>query len=199
MGISATLQATCCGFAVTPSAFRKVALRCICKRPPGVTPRAPFYALAARGTTSARRAFSFSRSAGVIRRPCQRRETSTSTAWISDNPARSSGIELMTFVRRRPSSISRSKARTRNSPPSSGTCFAWHGSIRPSPAGADGPTIVAVRPGFLHADGRARTLRRTEPSTPLPQRSLGRVARAWATRHKSGRTGGAYHEGSNRV
>ena len=93
-----------CGFSA-----RGVALQFVCKIPPGVTPRTPFYALAAKGTTSARSELSFSRSPGLILSPCHRRETSTSTAWISDSPARSSGIVLMTLVRRQASSISRSK------------------------------------------------------------------------------------------
>lgn len=57
----------------------------------------------------------------------------------------------------------------RNSPPSSGTCFARHGIDYLAPAGATKGTIQAVRSGFVRPDCRTRTLRKTEPSTPLPK------------------------------
>ena len=67
------------GFLMSKTALL-VALRFVCKLGSGVTPIRTFYALAAKGATSARRALSVSRSAGVMVMPRHRFETSTSTA-----------------------------------------------------------------------------------------------------------------------
>ena len=57
-----------------------LAIHVVCKVSVGVTPISRFYPTAARGTTSPRMRFSFSRSAGAILIPRQRLDTSQSTA-----------------------------------------------------------------------------------------------------------------------
>ena len=58
--------------------------------------------------------------------------------------------------------------RIRNSSPVVGSLSRLAQQYQEAPAGANKGMIVVVRPGFVLPDGRARTLRSTEPSTPLP-------------------------------
>jgi hypothetical protein len=51
---------------------------------------------------------------------------------------------------------------------SSGTCFAWHGIIRRATTVAQDQVYRPSDPASS-VDGRARTLCKTEPSTPLPK------------------------------